>query len=187
MDENEGDSERGEKDRNWNKVQFKTFLTNLKGPWNLFVVGEFLYSQYKKKRVKGQSIYFLTDEFSLEACSLEWYLTVSVVSEEERTTLTVAEGLEACHKASRKVCHKAFLFGHVPLLTPSNLLPLYLLLEKKERKPLRFYLAFSTSFFNRFLRKYPKIAPRQLVSSRFHTFFVSPFSLFLTLFPSSSL
>ena len=60
------------------KLQKKIFLTKLKGHPNLFVTGEFLYSQYRNKEENtwGLRIYFFTDEFSLKARSLEPYLTV---------------------------------------------------------------------------------------------------------------
>ena len=59
-------------------VQFKIFLTKLKGLPNLFVRGKIFTAniEIRKKILKEQRINSLTGEFLLQACSLEPYLTV---------------------------------------------------------------------------------------------------------------
>ena len=54
------------------QLQKKTLLVKLKGYPNLFVTNEFFYSQYRNEdeNIEGTEDPFVTDKFSLKACSL---------------------------------------------------------------------------------------------------------------------
>ena len=62
-------------------IQSKVFLTKLKGTLNLFVKSANFFRanmETKKTMLRELRIYFFSGEFSLQACSLEPYLTVYI-------------------------------------------------------------------------------------------------------------